>query len=175
MWNVFPLARMMRERTYNIPYLIASSSVSNFVSSSASTSSIVCLVTCWWVAKYFWTNQGWIVAGFKNVDPTHFKPVIRENSLMENRPMSTPTSNHRASISVRFEGSAKRITMLWTTYPAQPSLSNIKKFFISGCCFNSLNWDLERPFRSFLIVSSKLTQWVIFPFIISSSENTRIN
>ena len=89
--------------------------------------------------------------------------------------MSSPASNHKASMSVGFERYVRHITMLWTTCQGQPSLSNSEKFFISSCCFKSWNWDLERPSCSFLIVSSTWTQWLIFPLPISSSKINRTN
>ncbi|GMN47873.1 hypothetical protein TIFTF001_017035 [Ficus carica] len=90
----FAFARGMQNIMYSKPNLIALPSLSNFAFDGYTSK--CSLNTTRNVEKYILINQ-LSTAGGRWVDPTHFMPVIRQNSLMENLPRSSPTSNHRVS------------------------------------------------------------------------------
>ncbi|GMN56163.1 hypothetical protein TIFTF001_025279 [Ficus carica] len=90
----FAFARGMQNIMYSKPSLTAPSSLSNFAFNSCTSK--CSLDVAHNVEKYILINR-LSTASAKWVDSTHFIPVIGQNSLIENLPRSSPTSNHKAS------------------------------------------------------------------------------
>ena len=147
---------------YSKPNLTAPSSLSNFAFESCTSKCFLDAARN--VEKYILINRLSTV-GAKWVNPIHFMPIIRQNSLMENLPRSSPTSNHRASPTP--EWSVKRITMLCKICPAQPSVFNFRNFLMHGCWITPWYCRGDNHSFKFLQVSTMLMKVFIFVRVIS--------
>ena len=90
----FAFARGIQNIMYSKPSLTASLSLSNFTFDSYNSKCSLDIARN--VKKYLLINR-LSTTGARWVDPTHFMPVIKQNSLMKNLPRSSSTLNHRAS------------------------------------------------------------------------------
>ena len=156
----------------NIKYSRLSLTASSWLSKFAldSWSSKCYLDTPLSVEKYLVINRLSSIGRW--VDPTHFMPVMRQNSLIENLPRSSPTSNQRAS--PIHEWSVNLITMLWKSCPAQPRVLNLRNCLMhrwsmtAAYCFGVNHW------LKFLQISLMLIKVFILALVMSVSGTRRL-